>query len=364
MVFITGSSFITRNKDVDALIMEKLEDDDLINFCRACNYQGICANEEFWRKRFLSKYGILGMKNILLESACEQVKLIREENRKKRENISYKPCENWKGRYLAVYYYISKYTIKKCLRKVAKRGYYDLINFFLFMTSDNSYENGIIKHYRIKGLIKNGDIESIIFYKSKGIKFSHYYLNYIACKYTDNKVLKYIEFPERKRRRIKEMFYEYGIFGAARNGNLNLLKEMENNLKKLSNDNEYDFEQLWDNTIFHAAVKNNMNIIEYIFSKDSCHYGNAINGAAQGGHIGLIEFFIKRHQTYGPKLAKWPYQSESEINWDYGMEGAAKGGHIDIINFFIQKGATDFQRALDATERISVINFLLKLIKV
>ena len=49
-----------------------------------------------------------------------------------------------------------------------------------------------------------------------------------------------------------------------------------------------------------------------------------MKGAARGGHIDLVKFFI----------------SKGARNWDYGIHGAAKGGHVEIVKFFVEKGAT------------------------
>ena len=45
-------------KDVDYLIMEKLDDRDLLNFCLTDKYiSELCNNDLFWKKRFSSRIG-------------------------------------------------------------------------------------------------------------------------------------------------------------------------------------------------------------------------------------------------------------------------------------------------------------------
>lgn len=48
----------TGNKDVDYTIMANLDDRSLLNFCQTDKYVSVlCRNDEFWRRRFISKYG-------------------------------------------------------------------------------------------------------------------------------------------------------------------------------------------------------------------------------------------------------------------------------------------------------------------
>ena len=48
---------MTEIKDVDLLILSKLDDRDLLNFCMTSKYgKYLCKNEDFWRNRFMKKY--------------------------------------------------------------------------------------------------------------------------------------------------------------------------------------------------------------------------------------------------------------------------------------------------------------------
>ena len=55
-----------------------------------------------------------------------------------------------------------------------------------------------------------------------------------------------------------------------------------------------------------------------------------MEGAAKGGHLDLVKFFIEK----GAK------------NWNLGMEGAAIGGHMEFVKFFIEKGARDWNSGM------------------
>ena len=46
-------------------------------------------------------------------------------------------------------------------------------------------------------------------------------------------------------------------------------------------------------------------------------------GAAKGGHLYLVYFFIFKGAN----------------DWNKGMFGAAKGGHLELVEFFKSKGA-------------------------
>jgi hypothetical protein len=49
---------LTGDKNVDLLIMENLGDRDLFNFCISDKYAAsLCKNEDFWRNRFMSRFG-------------------------------------------------------------------------------------------------------------------------------------------------------------------------------------------------------------------------------------------------------------------------------------------------------------------
>ena len=49
---------LSKQKDTDFLIMENLDDRSLLNYCMT-NKRGseLCKDEDFWRRRFISKYG-------------------------------------------------------------------------------------------------------------------------------------------------------------------------------------------------------------------------------------------------------------------------------------------------------------------
>jgi hypothetical protein len=58
--FNKKSSIFTGNKDVDFVILQKIDDEDLTNICAVNSYvNDLCKNDIFWRNRLLNKYGFL-----------------------------------------------------------------------------------------------------------------------------------------------------------------------------------------------------------------------------------------------------------------------------------------------------------------
>ena len=76
----------TEQRDSDLLIMKKLDDISLFNFCTTNKYtRDLCQNEDFWRGRFYEKYG--------------------------EEAPKYKPKDrNWKNHYLQVFIDLDKFS--------------------------------------------------------------------------------------------------------------------------------------------------------------------------------------------------------------------------------------------------------------
>ena len=49
---------LTRIKDVDYIIMSQMDDRTLLSYCQTDRYaQELCANDTFWKNRFVSKFG-------------------------------------------------------------------------------------------------------------------------------------------------------------------------------------------------------------------------------------------------------------------------------------------------------------------
>jgi len=100
---------LTEKKDVDLIILSKLDDKSLFSFCisnpKDEYLKKLCGDESFWRNRLKNNFP------------------------------DFKTTEkrNWKQTYLALVYYSNKYLPDKAIEELAKGGMknIDLINFFI-----------------------------------------------------------------------------------------------------------------------------------------------------------------------------------------------------------------------------------------
>ena len=85
------SPILTGNRDADLLILKRLDDKALFNFCisdpKNKYLKYICNDSNFWKNRLFSKYPDFKIDNVT--------------------NI------NWKKLYLQSVYYLEKYTLNK-----------------------------------------------------------------------------------------------------------------------------------------------------------------------------------------------------------------------------------------------------------
>lgn len=112
-------SILTGQRDTDLLILSNLNDESLFSFCQVDRYAAnLCQNEDFWRNRFINKYG----------AELIDIKL---------------PNRSWKNFYLGIEYYNNLYKDWDfSLNEAAKKGskQIDFINFFLSQGAGASYK--------------------------------------------------------------------------------------------------------------------------------------------------------------------------------------------------------------------------------
>jgi hypothetical protein len=145
--------YLTRNKNVDLLTLEKLDDKSLFNFCisnpKDEYLKNLCGNEDFWRNRFTKIFG--------------------------KQRGTYKSSKRtWKDFYLKIIHYLDKYdiydqiendlppdaegtTLFKDLAGGGKKNS-DLINFFTSYVIFGSPEKG---RQLLAGALETGDEEWI-----------------------------------------------------------------------------------------------------------------------------------------------------------------------------------------------------------
>ena len=54
---------LTGNKDVDRMILMRLDEKDLLNFCLVNKYAKKICNDDFWRNKFFIRYKVTNLKN-------------------------------------------------------------------------------------------------------------------------------------------------------------------------------------------------------------------------------------------------------------------------------------------------------------
>lgn len=146
-------------------------------------------------------------------------------------------------------------------------------------------------------------------------------VKFIADRGSDlHTVLKLPKFPQR---------YDWSdtIQQAAKYGHLDLVEFIENKVS-------FSYEK-WEKLLYKAVESGNMKIFQLAFS----HYNDfdswdLLRHAALGGNMDIIELIIDK------KIIKTPNY------WNKGLDGAAEGGHLELVQFFIDKGAWDYNTGL------------------
>ncbi len=127
----------TGYKDVDFMILSKLDDKSLLSFCKTDKRgKKLCENEDFWRNRTVKKYG----------------------------NVEKSEKRTWKNFYLKIVYYEDIYeNLNKIIMILSKGGYknIDIINFFISKGASD-WNMGMM------GAAEGGHKDLVDFFISKG----------------------------------------------------------------------------------------------------------------------------------------------------------------------------------------------------
>ena len=83
--------------------------------------------------------------------------------------------------------------------------------------------------------------------------------------------------------------------------------------------------------VYGVSVDENMSFQEFVKKYDELMYKNECNKSPDK----CLEYFAKQGNWRNVKIAI----KKGADNWNWGMSGAAKGGHLDLVKFFIEKGA-------------------------
>lgn len=273
---MNSSGLFKLRKDESALVLNELDDKSLFNYC--LTNKSLCPGEEFWRNRFIRKYG---------KVASEFKNVDR----------------TWKNYYLLAVHYDEKYTPGRALEEVSEKGYFDLIQFFIF--------KGGHKEQGLRGAAKGGHKELVNFFLEKGMKF-----------------------------------LSYGVSGAAEGGNMDLINFL---ISKRANDWE-------DQGLIGAAKGGHKKLVDFFISEGAYSWNYALEAAAEGGHRDLIDFFILKGANLNLGLrgaAKGGHKdlidffiAKGANSWQDALSYAAEGGQKEFVDFFIAKGANNLMDGL------------------
>ena len=231
-------------KDIDLLILSKLDDKSLFIFSQTNKYgKKLYENENFWRNRFYHKYN----------------------------KIDKNPERTWKNFYLNIIYYTKNYFPYEIINKLSKGGMknIDLINFF-FSKEDNSYY--IWNEGMITATIE-GDKDLIYFYVSKGANDWNKGMLYAARGgYKD--LVDFFILKGAKR-------WNTGLENAARGGHKDLV-----DFFILKGAGDLNF------AMFEAAKGGHRDLVDLFISKGANDWCLGIIGSSK--HPDLLEFFKEK----------------------------------------------------------------------
>ena len=347
-------SFLTKNKDVDLLILEKLSDKDLIRICLVNAYaRKLSYNEDFWRRRFITRFG---------------AEFMKWKNKDR----------TWREFYLAIIRNIYRYSltgtvenIEGGLEESAFKGQKDLVDFFIAKGAKN-FENGVeaairgknkdIVYYLIsKGVnrgwngfldraAETGDRELVDFFISKG-----------ANDWDDALVMA----SEGGHKELVDFFISKG----AKKWNAALSAAAEGGHKELVDFFISKGAKKWNDALRKATKARNKELISFFLAKGATNLNEGVVDAIRGGDVQLVEFFLDK----GGKIIDWNdaldwalrfnrvdmamyiiNKGESKrvkFDFDDALSTVAFNGNLELVKFFVMKGAKDYNDAIKAAKR-------------
>lgn len=113
---------ITGNKDLDLIILNKLDDKDLVNVCKTNTQANILCNDQtFWLNRIMIKFPYLGLD------------ILKTYKGKKK---------NWSQYYIKILRKLTPETANKDLINAARNGFLDRVIISLYNGADINYKGG------------------------------------------------------------------------------------------------------------------------------------------------------------------------------------------------------------------------------
>jgi hypothetical protein len=279
-------------KDVDFIILSKLDDESLLNVCKTNKYAAsLCNDELFWKRRFHTKYSEF-------------------------QDISPNLAKmSWKNFYLAIVYYDNKYTDKENLLKdLAASNYTELTIFFVKLYKEITKQ--FILDYLLTVASMNNNQELIKFFLHLG---------------SDPKA---------------------GVRGAIIKGNLDLLKYFVSLLKIPIN---WHMEMIIAATRHHtqlfqyllergatvndglmgAASGGHNDLIDYFISLGADDFDMALTSAVQRGKLDSVKYLMTMRIN----------------DYHFAMQAAIMNYNVDLVKLFAYE-VDDFRGYIQDAEEI------------
>lgn len=242
---------LTQQRDADLFILSKMDDHSLLTFCKSSKYGNqLCQNDDFWRNRFIKKYG--------------------------HANKNLENTRTWKDFYLLITYYLDLYTPNKAVEVAAERGgrksnNLDIIRFFI-----SRYPIDLDRG--MYGAAKGGNKSLVAFFIDQGANQWNIAMRGAASSKSSN---------------AEELVHflidqgaddwDRGLRGAAEANNMKLINFF---IGRGAND--------WDSGLIGAAEGNHKQLIEYFIGKGATDWNWGLQGAASSGNVDLVNYFLRK----------------------------------------------------------------------
>ena len=290
---------LTGIKDTDLLILEKLDDRSLFSYCQTNQYaNNVCQDENFWRNRLITKYGI------------ETAEL---------KNID----RSWKDFYLKLVYFDETYTPEKASLEAAKKGYDDLFFYFSKFINEYNKTRTIVRSLN-KHLLKYGNFSKIIdILAAEGFVLAvgynkqdliNFYLPIIEKEGFNVPFLSNIALLRNGKisnLELEKFKPEEGLKEAVYSNNKKLIEYFINKLPEIK------YKRTINEALKVASEKNHKEIIEYLISKGADDWNLGLRGAVYSGDKNLVDYFLSKG---------------AKITLDI-ITYAKEGGYKEIINY-------------------------------
>jgi ankyrin repeat protein len=301
------------NKDVDRLILLKLDSDrEILNVCSLDKHNKIC-NEDFFRNRIYQKYP---------------------------KSIPFK-FSTWKKYYLFLIYHIDKMKELNFDFTDGDAGsYYKILN-------QNNREESLIT------AIREGYLDLV----------KHFLKDVVPQKTNDNFYMIYA--AQNGHKNIVDYLIERG----ADNWNGGMAGAIKGNHRDLVNFFIKNGANNWNKGVYVSAMMANTDLLTFFMRKGGTSKAAALDGSAYGGQLELVKiFFEKGARDINSALifAIKGYEEHTEKSRDViiylmslgadsnlGLIEATREENAKLITYFIRRGATDF---INASEVATVMD--------